>query len=189
MTERQFAFIYQALVNEPDDIVGLIAYGVYKRRKVDHIRAFCDEHGRNPGDDDLGPFHSACSFHVDSYRMEAEQILQDAIQLVLEEHLSDLDQQYEKKLLNKLRTSFWSNVGSGIVAAVLSAAIIGLIVLGTLGFRIDYSTRQVANENSGIPSNIVTISPGCIEQIRPGNATRGETVTISPGGNAAHTTP
>lgn len=158
MSERKFAQLYQQIVNEPDDIVGLIAYGVYKQKKVEHIKKFCEERGYGPGDEDLEPFHSACLVHVDSYRLAAEQILQDAIQSITEEYVSEVDHTYHKKLLVKLSNSFFSNVLAGIVSAILAAGLIGLIVVGLTGFSVEYKIKgPVLGTNATQPAIIQVV--------------------------------
>lgn len=159
MSERKFAQLYQQIVNEPDDIVGLIAYGVYKQKKVEHIKKFCEDRGYGPGDEDLEPFHNACLVHVDSYRLAAEQILQDAIQSITEEYVAEVDSTYQKKLFSELRTSFWSNVFAGVLSAIFAAGLIGLIVLGLTGMSIEYKFKEPVISANSTSSSALKIVP------------------------------
>ena len=54
--ERTYNYIYNSLVNDENDIVGIISYSVYKRHKIEFINNFQKEHGRPPSDDDLKAF-------------------------------------------------------------------------------------------------------------------------------------
>lgn len=38
--ERKFNNIFQQLAEEPEDLIGLLAYGVYKREKIEYIIRF-----------------------------------------------------------------------------------------------------------------------------------------------------
>lgn len=42
---KQFSFIYSKLVSANDDFVGLIAYGIYKKHKIEFIENIKIGHG------------------------------------------------------------------------------------------------------------------------------------------------
>jgi len=46
--EAAYNFIYEKLVENSDDINGMIAYALYKRDKIDFIRSFRAKHSRPP---------------------------------------------------------------------------------------------------------------------------------------------
>lgn len=43
----KYNFIYKELVSADDDLVGLIAYGIYKKHKIEFITKIKREQGRN----------------------------------------------------------------------------------------------------------------------------------------------
>ena len=45
---RKYNFIYSKLVDDKDDIVGHIAYSLYKNEKIEFIEAFKKENSREP---------------------------------------------------------------------------------------------------------------------------------------------
>lgn len=44
-----YNYIYSELVEDADDILGIIAYSFYKQQKIEFIQAFTEKHGRPPG--------------------------------------------------------------------------------------------------------------------------------------------
>ncbi len=40
---RQYNYIYKKLVNSEDDLIGLIAYGIYKKHKIEFIEQIQEE--------------------------------------------------------------------------------------------------------------------------------------------------
>ena len=40
MAEKQYNFIYSKLVTSQDDVIGLLAYSIYKRHKIEYIEDF-----------------------------------------------------------------------------------------------------------------------------------------------------
>lgn len=49
--------IYKKLVKGPNDVVGALAYALYKEEKIAYINQFTQEHQREPADEDLKAFH------------------------------------------------------------------------------------------------------------------------------------
>ncbi|MGE8454525.1 MAG: hypothetical protein ACN6OP_28735 [Pseudomonadales bacterium] len=49
--------IDSVLVENEQDTLGIIAYSLYKRQKIEFIQAFKVKHDREPKDEDLAPFH------------------------------------------------------------------------------------------------------------------------------------
>jgi hypothetical protein len=56
---RKYSDIYNKLVTDDDDFVGMVAYAIYKKNKIEHIKNIKEEHSREPTDDDLTSFHSS----------------------------------------------------------------------------------------------------------------------------------
>ena len=48
-------------MDKDGDIVGLLAYGIYKQQKIEHIANFKTENGRGPTDEELASFHTFSS--------------------------------------------------------------------------------------------------------------------------------
>ena len=51
---RKYNYIYKQLVEDRGDIIGHIAYALYKEDKIEYINKFKEEHNNNePTEDDL----------------------------------------------------------------------------------------------------------------------------------------
>jgi len=74
MPERQYNFIFSKLVEKDDDMLGLLAYGLYKQQKIEYIAQFKKEHGRGPSHEELATFHDLTSSptQIENYKQLAE---------------------------------------------------------------------------------------------------------------------
>lgn len=137
--DRQpYNFIYEKLVSAPDDIVGMIAYSLYKKEKVEYVRSFTKQYGRAPEDQDLQSFHvsSNTQARLSGYGVEAKEIAREFLEIALEEKVEEIESQlladYQLTQigsdLRQLR-KFWPAVIQGLVSSWLFAGSIGLIVL------------------------------------------------------------
>ncbi|MCE0959016.1 hypothetical protein [Pseudomonas putida] len=78
MADGCYNHIYSVLVENEQDTLGIIAYSLYKRQKIEFIQAFKTKHDREPKDEDLAPFHdvSNSATQIESYRNQASQLAQ-----------------------------------------------------------------------------------------------------------------
>ena len=53
-----YNFIYSQLVSDKDDIIGSIAYALYKKQKIEWIKDFANKKGREPTKRDMESFHT-----------------------------------------------------------------------------------------------------------------------------------
>jgi hypothetical protein len=100
--ERKFSFIYSKIVEDQDDMIGHIAYSLYKARKIEYIEQFKEETGKTPSESDLESFHKSAAIMIDSLRIEAEQILSEFTQLTLDETVSEI----KNELIENQETTF-----------------------------------------------------------------------------------
>ena len=49
----RYSFIYNNLVSNSGDFIGLVAYSIYKQEKIEYIKKFEDAHQRSPNPDEL----------------------------------------------------------------------------------------------------------------------------------------
>lgn len=70
---KPYNFIYEKLVQGPDDLTGLVAYGLYKREKIEFIEQIRAE-GNEATDEQVRDFHRASNTQtrLQSYRTESE---------------------------------------------------------------------------------------------------------------------
>lgn len=150
---RKYNFIYEKLVLAEDDVVGLIAYGIYKRHKIEFITKIKDEQGREPTDEECRSFFAASttSSQLDNYRRQAETMMSEAVGNIAREELSryedDMLRNYKKEI-SSCMPSNGKTFGISIIAGVLSAFLFSVIagIFYFVGETSDRSTRDKTKE-------------------------------------------
>lgn len=95
--ERSYNFIYEQLVKSEDDLVGLVAYAIYKKHKIEFITRMKEEEGRDPTEDECKIFFKASTTEsqLAKYRNDAQSILSDVVANTTNEEL----ERYEREML------------------------------------------------------------------------------------------
>ncbi len=77
-TKRKFNYIYTSLVQQERDLIGIIAYSLYKQDKINHIKTIGDQHGREITDAEIDEFHrsSINPRAIEGYRQKAKENLE-----------------------------------------------------------------------------------------------------------------
>lgn len=124
---------YSTLVEDPNDLVGLIAYSLYKREKLDFVEAQHAKHGRIPTSDELQVFYELVNMpaQVEALRTRSATLLEQVTEAVLDETVQQLENDYKAKLTAELKIhkNFWRAVGENVVANVVAAGLVALSVL------------------------------------------------------------
>lgn len=95
--------IYEQLVKSEDDLIGLIAYAIYKKHKIEFITSIKEKQGREPTTDECKIFFNASTTEsqLAKYRNDAQSILSDVVANTTNEELEHYEQEmladYEKK--------------------------------------------------------------------------------------------
>jgi len=145
--------IYETLTADPNDLVGALAYIIYKKQKVE----FCKNHpGGAPGRAELDNFHRIASLQtsIDSYRAQAEALAQAFLTVALDDLADRTENETRQDVLSKQITTVntglqtqlntinanldakrtlvgWGrDVGGNLVVNLLTIVIIGAIVVG-----------------------------------------------------------
>ena len=139
---RKYSYIFSRLVKDDSDIVGHIAYALYKSDKVNYIENFKESNKREPTDEDLDAFHSVSSQYesIRKYRFIASHILKDFLDDTLEESIENIEEECNerhaeilkeviKPLLPKKKwTIFWHGVLQSVAGAFIFALIVAAFV-------------------------------------------------------------
>lgn len=90
---RKYSYIFSRIVEDDSDIVGHIAYALYKSDKVNYIEHFKETHKEEPTEDDLRAFHDVSSQpdSVKKYRFVAAHILSDFLDNSLDESIEEME--------------------------------------------------------------------------------------------------
>lgn len=142
-TQRQYNFIFASLVNEPDELVGLIAYGIYKKEKIGYIEEFTKRHERGPTDTELNEFHCMSVARIDQYRGLAEARLAELLDELIADQTEIIQRDFEsryKQDLAKAKTSWSASIIQSFLGSVLFTFFIGFVVVIIIGWRDGIST-------------------------------------------------
>lgn len=139
MSERNYNFIFSKLVEGPDDLLGLLAYGLYKQQKIEHIKLYKNKHeGVGPTDNELVNFHelSSSPIQIENYK----KIAGDKLNIVMDQLMVDNIDKFrqaaadgQRDAIAELKPTIKNYAASGIVGnfsfIVAVGAIFGLAYL------------------------------------------------------------
>lgn len=146
--------MYSNIVQSDDDIIGLVAYGLYKKHKIEFFnKVRKDKGGAEPSESEIAAFIQAASTEsqIKTYRDQAERILMDVVANVTEEQIQQTSREmlesYETKIrdaVKKETPSWYNTVLLNIVGTFAFSLIITLIfVIGNFSER---STKIIADK-------------------------------------------
>jgi hypothetical protein len=151
---RNYNFIYSKLVEDENDILGVIAYAIYKKQKIEHIEEFKRDNNREPTDLELVQFNkfSTSKASLDGYRIKAELILQSFTDYVLEDTLEEIENECKKnqsEILQKIidpisPPSKLRSFSSGVLHSVVGTFVFSIIIAA---FVIINQTREKGVES------------------------------------------
>lgn len=139
---KSYNYIFRDLVHDENDLVGLIAYGLYKKHKIEFIESFKAENsGQDPSEDDCKAFAmvSCTQSSLKHYRATAESLLQQITLTAAREEINsfedDMLRQYRSEIslaiksdrndtltafarvVRKNQPGWWSSVIASVVGA------------------------------------------------------------------------
>lgn len=125
--------VYSLFVSAHDDLVGLIAYSLYKQQKIDFLLQFEKDHGRKPT---MGEVHMFCStfrnpMQVSMLENRASELLSLMTGEILRGREKEISKIYEAQLDDRLSKGpgFWSGVWNGVVGNIAFTALLALALL------------------------------------------------------------
>lgn len=164
--ERNYNFIYEKLVKSEDDLVGLIAYAIYKKHKIEFITRIKEEEGREPSQEECTAFFKASTTdsQLAKYINDAKSILSDVVANTTNEELERYEQEmladYENRI-KKCLPPWWHNVIWSVIASFIFSGM--GIFFYYLGVTEKQSTPQQIEikitTNDSIPTPTIQASP------------------------------
>ena len=137
--QREYNFIFEKLVNSDEDIIGNIAYSLYKKHKIQYIKKFKEKNNNKPPTDkELTKFHdhSSLGHSIESYKLKAEEITLKFTKNTLKKISSEIENDCKKnqhrlliEIVKPIKPSFWKNVLAGLVSALIFTGLITIIAL------------------------------------------------------------
>ena len=110
-TTRRYSFIYNNLVHNSNDFIGLVAYSIYKQEKIQYIQNFEKEKNRTPNTEELFDFHKQAQCRIAQY----EEIATSRVNKFY-------DKIYSKSATN-LKHELYKEKGFGWVASITQSVI------------------------------------------------------------------
>ncbi|MCK0506346.1 hypothetical protein [Aromatoleum anaerobium] len=133
--------IFDKLVQDDGDFVGMVAYTVYKRQKVEWLKRFEQDHFRIPNDDEVEAGFSRFSnmqSQLDGYREQALDLLDNFLDFALAEQIEEARNEIrDDAIVKAVKTPFWTGVGhnlaAGFAASFITLAGAGLVWVASKG--------------------------------------------------------
>lgn len=138
--------VFHKLVEGEGDLVGLIAYGYYKRHKCEFCQKFEEEHQRAPTPEELACFAQTITpTQIDNYHHRATQLLrvfaeESAGELIESETKSikdDAKAKFDSDIKRLKGNGFWYGVAQGLVASLMFVLAVGIIYFFVAATKVD----------------------------------------------------
>lgn len=133
---RVYNYIYSKLVKDDNDLVGLIAYALYKQHKIEYIESFkADNNNTDPTDKDFESFYvgSCTASSLNSYRDEAQQLLEKLTLAAAREDINEFENEmlrnYKREIADAVKSNqpkWWSSVIYSVIGAFVFSIIIAI---------------------------------------------------------------
>ena len=184
---RKFNFIYKKLVEKEGDMVGHIAYSLYKKQKIAFIEKWRSEHeNAYIPEDVLENFHTAASTDesINDYRRNANAILQRFTSGVLDKEAKNIQKQCVENQVRTLvtivekmkpkptswKTQYFHGASQSALGSLLFAlfiAIISFIIYyggGSLPITISFGDNSAKDRTEQVDSSHVSNSTNISNQ-------------------------
>ena len=145
---RQYNFIYKKLVDDEKDIVGNIAYSLYKTDKINFIEGYKSKNGgEEPTEKDFHPFHdNACmDSNIQRYKMQAVIILKGFLDDALSSTTQEIEQNCKDNHKQMIKDAVVDMKPRGFLYGVIQSvagAFVFMIILCALMFILHFSDTK-----------------------------------------------
>lgn len=126
--KKKYNFIYDLLATDENGLVGLIAYAIYKKHKIEFISRLKKEKGREPTNEEIDAFCKASTTdsQLEKYMSDAQAILSDVVLNTTQEEIKA----NEKRMLEDYQANikkclppWWQNVLCSVIASFIFSAL------------------------------------------------------------------
>lgn len=139
---RNYNHIFSKLVDNETDLIGLVAYGLYKNNKIEFLENFKEKNGREPSEDELNNFneYSCTDNSVQNYIRIAEANINELMNETIFQEVDKQKRDFFNNQTNEIKNivkelkprSAWDGFGLRIlqsfIASILVASLIFLII-------------------------------------------------------------
>jgi len=136
----RYNFIYSKLVDDENDILGIIAYSMYKRQKIEYIQTIIRKHGREPTDEEFQNFYaiSNSDSQLENYQSQAIALANQFLEEALAEKARDIEEFFSERTrqeIRNIRPSFVSGIFQSLIGSVIFVFFLGLLVFFTWSLK------------------------------------------------------
>lgn len=167
---RNYSFMYNKVVHDDADIIGHIAYSMYKDEKIRFIENFKKEHnGGHPTEEDIKYFNdiNSTDSSIERYRFSASLVLQSFLDSSLSETINSIETDMNQRHLEEMKgilkpvRSFWKGVGQSIVGAFAFMLIICLLIFFLRFSDYQYTFTFGGNGNASLTEETIVQETNC----------------------------
>ncbi|WP_249672046.1 hypothetical protein [Pseudomonas abieticivorans] len=143
---KGYNFIFQKLVQYDEDVLGIIAYSVYKKQKIEYLTSIRQKQGREPLASELESFHSLSNSptQIETYQARALSLIRTFTDDAIVEEAKEVSDYYAEKSrqeVAKLKPRFWLGVGQSVVGSAAFVLLLGVLVIFT--WSLNQGPRQI----------------------------------------------
>lgn len=95
---REINFMYDKLVKNDNDFVGMNAYSIYKTQKIKYCKDFYKKNNRNLTTDELKSFHESVKSGIKNFREQAKTLNEVYQKVLFEKKSQDIIEMYKTHL-------------------------------------------------------------------------------------------
>lgn len=121
-------------VKNKNDLVGFVAYSIYKQHKISFLSREFASTGNPASQDKVDAFCSSYGNpeQVNLLRERAEKLIKDLNQVLLDDSIRKVQEDYEVLLVQKLKegASWPKSIAQSIVGNVMTALFVGAVIFG-----------------------------------------------------------
>ncbi|MCM1491081.1 MAG: hypothetical protein NC095_09695 [Muribaculum sp.] len=126
---KESNFIYSKLVRDDDDIIGMVAYGIYKKHKIEFIESVKKEHNREPNLEEWHAFSISTNTdsQLDKYVSQADATLASFVMTTAGEQIKDSERQMLEQYQANIKAvlpSNWKTVGLSVLGSFIFSAVV-----------------------------------------------------------------
>jgi hypothetical protein len=161
MNVIQYSKVYNELVKDNGDAVGMFAYALYKQQKIAFIAQIHSEKNQAPTPEELVSFHTLSMLEptIKGYREQAEILVSAFLTASLTQRVEEIQSSVEESVIgerlkeikediNSKRTwqGWFADVASNLTVNVLTIMLIGMLIFGYNGLgQITKKAESIAN--------------------------------------------
>lgn len=145
MAEKQYNYIYRHLVSSPEDLIGLLAYSIYKQHKIEFIEDFKKKKGCAPTDADIEGFimSSVTPSQLEKYKESANTILSETVADAVQDEMERMSFDFQNAIepvVKKHSSSWFKTVLLNVLGSFVFSII--LVIIFLFGYTTENNLRN-----------------------------------------------